>query len=221
MNPSATLLSANVGEPQPLSHPRGNVMSAIVKRPVIDEVQLTETGLDGDKQADSIFHGGPDKAVCVYPVEHYPYWEGRLGIALQRGAFGENFTTSGLLESEVCIGDVYRVGDAIVQLSQPRQPCFRLAARYQRPELPKWVVATGFTGFYLRTLQPGAVRAGHSVDLLERPSPGVTVSLVNSVIFSRSESEDDVRAVLSAAALATDLRQVLQQRLGVVPQESR
>lgn len=220
MKPRAILVSLNVGEPQPLSHPKGVVMTAIVKRPVTSEVHLTATGLDGDKQADTIFHGGPDKAVCVYPVEHYAYWERRLGIALHPGAFGENFTTTGLLESEVCIGDIYRVGDAVVQLSQPRQPCYRLAARYQRPELPKWVVATGFTGFYLRTVQPGPVGAGHALELLERPSPGVTVSLANAVIFSRSKSERDLRAVLDASGLAIDLRHALQQRLGVVLQDS-
>jgi MOSC domain-containing protein YiiM len=132
MQSSATLLWLNVGQPADLALPRGTIKSAIVKTPVTATLELTERGLQGDRQADLTVHGGPDKAVCVYPVEHYPYWQNRLRIPLEPGAFGENFTTSGLVESEVCIGDIYSVANAVVQVTQPRQPCFRLGARHER-----------------------------------------------------------------------------------------
>ncbi len=213
MQHAQVLLSLNVGSVASLDLPRGTTRSAIVKTAVGGPLLLTENGLVTDEQADRRVHGGPDKAVCVYPFEHYPFWGGRLGRDLDPGAFGENFTTNGLLESEVCIGDTYGVGDAVVQVSQPRSPCFRLAARLRYPEMAKAVVSTGYTGFYLRTLQPGTVRPGARVALLSRPNPAVTVRMTNDVAYASRPPEAGLVAVIEARGLASGWRVALEEQL--------
>ena len=126
--------------------------------------------LAGDEQADLTVHGGPDKAVCVYSADHFPEWsrvlrEGDLGA----GAFGENFSVSHMDETSVCVGDVYAVGTSLVQVSQPRSPCWKLAARWNRPDLPRLVLQSGRTGWYFRVLQRGVVSAGEELSLSDRP----------------------------------------------------
>ena len=119
-------------------------------------------GFRGDEVADTRYHGGVDKAVCVYPAEHYPFWNGVPGMAAAGpGGFGENLTTEGLLEEEVCIGDIHALGEALVQVSQPRQPCWKLARRWRVKDLALQVERTGRTGFYFRVLRHGEV-VGHS-----------------------------------------------------------
>lgn len=213
MEHAPTLLSLNTGRPAALNLPHGLTRSAIVKAPVVGPRELTPTGLVGDEQADLRVHGGPDKAVCVYPFDHYLYWRGRLGHELAPGAFGENFTTSGLLETEVCIGDTYGVGNVVVQVSQPRSPCYRLAALHSRPDMVKLVVSTGYTGFYLRTLRPGTVEPGARITLLSRCSPGVTVARTNGVTYASRPSEADVTAVIESPGLASTWREALEDRL--------
>ncbi|MBE0609389.1 MAG: MOSC domain-containing protein [Dehalococcoidia bacterium] len=213
MEHTPTLLSLNTGRPAALVLPHGLTRSAIVKAPVAGPLELTANGLESDEQADRRVHGGPDKAVCVYPFDHYRYWRDRLGRELEPGAFGENFTTSGLLETEVCIGDTYGVGDAVVQVSQPRSPCYRLAANHNRPDMVKWVVSTGYTGFYLRTLRPGTVEPGDRITLLSRSTPSVTVARTNAVTYAARPSEADVTAVLESPGLASTWREALEDRL--------
>ena len=110
---------------------------------------------DGDRQADRVNHGGLEKAVCVYPFDHYPYWSRQLGGDLRPGAFSENLTVSGAIETEVCVGDVFRIGEASVQVSQPRMPCAKLAGKNGAKMLPKLMVNVGYTGFYMRVLSEG------------------------------------------------------------------
>lgn len=212
MPSTPAILFLSVGKTAPLALPRGEIESAIVKTPARGALKLSETGLEGDQQADLRVHGGPDKAVCVYPFEHYASWQEQLARELPPGSFGENFTTEGLVESDVCIGDVYRAGDAVLQVSQPRQPCFRLAARHNRPDLVKRVVESGFTGFYFRTVEPGTVAAGWPLELLDRPSPGVTVSLVNDVLFNAQAPSSRLQLVFQVEGLARDLRVALRNR---------
>jgi MOSC domain-containing protein YiiM len=168
------LHSVNVGQPRPLAHRRGVGRSAIFKEPVDGPRWLGELGLEGDTQVDRRFHGGPSKAVCVYPLEHLRDWHDRLG-ELGPGAFGENFTTVGIDEASVRLGDVYAVGAALVQVTNPRVPCFKLAARHGSTRLPSWIRANGWTGFYLRVLRPGAVQAGDALALVERDPAAPTV----------------------------------------------
>lgn len=208
-----TLLWLSVGQPAPMRIDGQLVQTAILKHPARGAVHLDEHGLAGDKQADVRAHGGPDKAVCVYASEHYAFWENHLGTALEPAAFGENFTTAGLVETEMCIGDIYAVGGARVQVSQPRSPCFRLAAIHNRPELINEVAETGFTGFYLRCLSPGLVAAGDSLTLVERRSPGVTVDMANQSAYLRDADPELIRSVADAEGLAPGWRRGLRSRL--------
>lgn len=156
------------------------------KDPVSGPIAVRPTGIVGDGQADLVHHGGPNKAVCVYPLVHYPEWQTLLDQPLAYGAFGENFTVDGLEESDVCIGDTWRVGDtAIVQVSQPRQPCWKLARRWQRKSFALEVQDSCKTGWYFRVLTEGQVQAGARLTLLERPHPRWTVLRANRVMHHK------------------------------------
>ena len=212
---NASLISLNVGQPRPLAYRGKHVPSSFRKAPVqaAEALWLGETGLEGDAQADLKNHGGPDKAVCVYPLEHYPYWSARLGRNLSPGAFGENFSTERLLEREVYVGDVYRVGGAVVQVSQPRQPCFKMAARHGVKDLAWWVQETGFTGFYFRCLEPGEVRVGGDIALLERSAPEVTVEEANRVMHHDKRDFAGIERLLAVPELSANWRRAFEKRL--------
>lgn len=169
------------------------------KQSVAGPVRLTLTGLAGDGQADRVNHGGPDKAVCVYPAGHYAYWRRALARPdLPAGAFGENFTVAGLTETDVCVGDVWGVGTATVEVSQPRQPCWKLARRWRVKDLALQVQQTGFTGWYFRVLAEGTVAAGDGPTLLARPAPAWTVAAANHVMH---HSPSDAAAAAGLAAV--------------------
>ncbi|GAA3130357.1 MOSC domain-containing protein [Planomonospora alba] len=213
------LLSLQVGRPAPLPWRGRPVVSAIAKTPVEGPVALGPEGLDGDEQADLRHHGGPDKAVCVYPAEYYPHAETLLGGPLGPAAFGENFTTAGLADDEVVVGSIYRIGTATVQVSQPRRPCFKLAARHAgRPgagRLPVELQTAGRTGFYLRVLVRGRVSAGQAFQLLHTPAHGLTVAEVNRVMNVDRDDLDGVRRLLAARAdLPARWAEALAARLG-------
>jgi len=175
------LASVQVGRVKPLQAGPRVVSSAFRKRPVREPILLGRLGLAGDDQA-APTHGGPDKAVCAYAGEHYPYWQGRLARQMGTGDFGENFTTLGLLESELQIGASFAVGEAVVQVSQPRAPCFKLSGRHGLPRLAVWVRQTGRTGYYFRVLQEGIVEAGHPLVALEG-GDGITIAELNRLCF--------------------------------------
>ncbi|MBZ0281898.1 MAG: MOSC domain-containing protein [Anaerolineae bacterium] len=159
--------------------------SGIFKTPVTGAIWLGETHLAGDGQADLSVHGGPDKAVLAYSADHYPFWQTRLPD-IQYGAFGENFTIAGLTEDTVCINDVYAIGEARVQVSQPRQPCWKLARKLQSRDLPAHVIETGFSGWYFRVLMEGHVEAGQPIELVERSLSDWTITRVNrEIIYAR------------------------------------
>jgi len=170
------LVSVNIGLPAPLATSKGDVPSGIVKMPVAGRVRVRRLGLDGDGQADLTVHGGPGKAVYVYSHDHYQLWEQELGRPdLGPGCFGENLTVEGMLETEVRIGDIYRIGSAVVQVTQPRSPCFKLAAHLGLPDFAKTFLASGRSGFYLRVLEEGDVGAGDPVELISSPPAGLNV----------------------------------------------
>ena len=210
---SARLISLNVGLPQSLKHGKGRVQSGILKSPVRGALRLAENGLEGDGQADTEHHGGADKAVCVYAVEHLPYWSERLDTGLEPSAFGENFSTEGPVESEVYIGDVFRVGTAIVQVSQPRIPCFKLAARHGEGQLALWVKKTGLTGFYLRCLEPGEIRAGYGLSLIGRPEHGFTVAEANRVMHGDRQDVASIEHLRAVPELSAEWKRMLGSRL--------
>ena len=210
---SARLVSVNVGLPLPLAHGGGSVRSGIVKSPVQKPSWLGEKGLEGDGQADVEHHGGSDKAVCVYAVEHLPYWRERLGSGLEPGAFGENFSTEGAIETEVRIGDAYRIGTAVVQVSQPRIPCFKLAARHGEKELALWVKETGLTGFYLRCLEPGEVSVGDEWIPIENAGHRFTVAEANRIMHGHGRDLEGIERLLATPELSAEWKRMLESRL--------
>lgn len=170
--------------------PDGRTPSGIRKTPAEGERWLGATGLQGDAQADLRIHGGVEKAVHHYPREHYAHWAARSRRAdlLERpGAFGENISTTGWNESNVCIGDVVRLGDALVQVSQGRQPCWKLDLRFGEPGTAREMQASGRTGWYYRVLEPGLVRSGATASLVERPHPDWPLARLIALLFSREE----------------------------------
>ncbi|MCL4109418.1 UNVERIFIED_CONTAM: hypothetical protein GTU68_043646 [Idotea baltica] len=174
---------------------------------------LAYGGFRGDAQADRINHGGVDKAVCVYPVEHYPHWINQLGRGMNAGAFGENLTTKGLLETEVCVGDIFEIGGARLQISQPRQPCWKLARRWQRKDLTALVERTGKTGFYFRVLEHGYVENEESFSMIERPFPDWTIERCNKVMHHQKKDAEASRQLASeCTALAGSWKDALWAR---------
>ena len=183
------------------------------KQPRSDPQWLGYEGLRGDEQADRKHHGGADKAVCVYPEEHYTFWRSALGLAdLPPGAFGENFTTSGLTEDLVCIGDVFAVGEALVQVSQPRQPCWKLARRWRIKDLSAQVERAGRTGFYFRVLRHGFVQAGDGLKLCDRPLPRWTVQRCNEIMHEAKGGAEAARELSSCAQLSASWKDSLWAR---------
>jgi MOSC domain-containing protein YiiM len=187
------LLSIQVGLPREVRWQRRTVSTGIFKEPVDGPVMLRTLNLDGDRQADLSVHGGRHKAVYVYPAEHYGPWRAELPeVELPWGAFGENFTTEGLLEDEVHIGDRFRIGTAEVVVAQPRMPCFKLGIRFGDPEMVNRFLESRRSGFYLAVLREGQVEAGDAVELIGRDPNLVTVADVNRLFLG--EQDEDARA---------------------------
>lgn len=170
------LVSVQVGGPRTMQWHGRAVSTGIYKEPVVGRLMLRRFNLDGDQQADLTVHGGWDKAVYVYPSEHYPFWQTEYpGTQLPYGIFGENFTTEGLDERSVHIGDQFRIGGAVVEVTQPRMPCYKLGIRFGRPDMPKRFHASGRCGFYLAVLQEGEVGAGDVWERIARNDQQVSV----------------------------------------------
>lgn len=182
------------------------------KQPVDGPRWLGRTNLVGDGQADLVNHGGPDKAVLCYAASHYLGWREELQRPdLPHGAFGENFTIDGLTEETVCVGDVYRLGEATVQVSQPRQPCWKLAWRWRIKELTALVERSGRTGWYVRVLEEGEVRPGLDLTLLERPFPEWTVTRATFVMRHRKQGRTAAGELAGCEALAASWRDRLAE----------
>ena len=208
-----TLISINVGLPREITHRGQAITTGIFKAPVAGPVRLGRLNLEGDGQADLRVHGGADKAVYVYPFEHYAFWAGELGRHdFSHGQFGENFTTTGLLEDGVCIGDVFEIGEARVQVTQPRTPCFKLGIRMAEKDFPARFTAANRTGFYLRVLEEGRVAAGDAIEWVERAAGSMSVREVfrlRHVGGTRAEYERAARL----PGLASSWRGAFEKRL--------
>lgn len=216
----ARISSLQVGRPQTLgdgvsTNPMfGQWSTGIFKQPVTGRIRLRQTNLDGDGQADLTVHGGPDKAVLVYAAAHYPAWRSELKIEeFPFGAFGENFTVEGMSEDTVFLGDIYQIGDAIVQVAQPRMPCWKLARKWQRPDLPARVVKTGRSGWYLRVLKEGSVAAGDALELQDRPFPDWPIGRASEVSYGSSHRQNEALELSRVEALPLDWRNWLTERV--------
>lgn len=183
------------------------------KEPRITPCWLGYEGFRGDEQADRRHHGGSEKAVCVYPASHYSYWRDILSIPdLPYGAFGENLTLGGHDETNVCIGDRFTIGETEVQVSQPRQPCWKLARRWQVKDLAARVEKTGFTGFYFRVIKHGNAQVGDSLRLVERPFPEWTISRCNEIMHHSKEDAASARALSQCHLLSASWKDSLWSR---------
>lgn len=187
--------------------------SAIVKEPVAGPVNVGLTNIEGDQQTDLRFHGGVDKAVLAYAASHYAKWKVDLPqMDFPRGAFGENLTIEGLDESLCCVGDVFAVGGCELQISQPRQPCWKLSRRWNLSELAAIVQKTGRTGWYYRVLKPGMIEPGCEIRLLDRPFPKFTVTYAHHVMHSKQRNPQQDLELAECPALSASWKETLFER---------
>jgi len=204
----------HVGAPAEYQYQGKTVTTAFFKYPVHQPLFLGTTGFAEDAQVDRQHHGGPDKAALLYPWEHYAHWQQNLGKDPGPAAMGENLTVEGLTEEQACIGDVYTIGGAVVQVSQPRVPCYKTAIRHGVDDMAARVTERGFTGFYVRVLTEGTVAVGDALKLVSRPEGAPTVAQANRIFYDDSASLADVQALVDAEGLAEVWRTHLGKRLG-------
>jgi MOSC domain-containing protein YiiM len=202
---SLTLAALLAGRIAPFRAP--DEPSAIAKTPLQGKVRIGPLGIEGDEQADRLYHGGPDKALHHYPADHYDFWRAEIGdhpLFEAPGAFGENIAVTGLVETEACLGDRYRLGSATIELSHGRQPCWKQGHRLGRSEMVARMVATGRSGWYYRVLEPGEAQAGDAFALIDRPLPEWTVARIFGLLVAGDHKRDPaaVRALAAMPVLA-------------------
>lgn len=208
------LISVNIGLPQQVMNNETPVSTGILKKPVAGRVMLRTLNLDGDRQADLSVHGGPSKAVYSYPSEHYEFWKRELPeIDLPWGMFGENFTTAGLFESEINIGDKFKVGSAMVMVTEPRMPCYKLGIRFGRTDIIKRFLASERTGFYFAVLTEGEVGVGDKIELIERSNQKVKVSEITQLYSRDKYNVELLRRAVKLEALPESWTSYFQKRL--------
>ncbi|MGA8858941.1 MAG: MOSC domain-containing protein [Candidatus Sulfotelmatobacter sp.] len=190
------------------------INTGIFKQPVSGRIALRRLNLDGDQQADLTVHGGPYKAVYAYPSEHYEYWRGELPeMELPWGVFGENFTTEGLGEDELHVGDRFRIGSATVMARQPRMPCYKLAAKFKRDDMIERFLVSERSGFYFSVEQEGEVAAGDSLQLISRNHGGITIAEMNRLFVRDRYNRDLLQKAIATAALPETWREYFLPRL--------
>jgi MOSC domain-containing protein YiiM len=206
------VVSVNVGLPREVHYKGMTVTTGIYKDPVQGSVAVRTLNLDGDRQADLSVHGGPEKAVYAYPLEHYDYWRHELGVDLTYGIFGENLTTEGLSEEQLNIGDELRVGTALLRVTQPRMPCYKLAMRFDRDDLIKRFLASRKSGIYFSVVEEGEVSAGAPISFITRDPNGVLVSDITQLFADRGANTALLERAVKVPALPVSWRDWLVQR---------
>ena len=210
------LLSVNVGLPKDVAWHGKTVHTAVWKRPVDGPNQVRRLNIDGDGQGDLAGHGGEHRAVFVYQIESYRYWQGQLGRNdFEYGQFGENLTVSGLADDQVCIGDRYQIGEALFEVTQPRVTCYRVGIRMNEPRMPSLLVSHHRPGFYFRVLREGAVRAGDEIIRVAAGPEAMTVAEVDGLLYLPGHSRERILSALRIPALPdgwkTSFRAVVSQ----------
>ena len=214
MKTDTKLISVNVGLPRTVMSNGDPVSTGIFKEPVAGRVMLRTLNLDGDRQADLSVHGGPSKAVYAYPSEYYDYWTHEFPeMKLPWGMFGENFTTAGLLETEVNVGDKFRVGSAIVMATEPRMPCYKLGIRFGRSDIIKRFLASERTGVYFAVLQEGEVGAGDPMELIEKSQDSLKLSDITALYTREKHNVGLLRRAIEVATLPESWKDYFRQRL--------
>jgi MOSC domain-containing protein YiiM len=205
--------SVNVGMPREVEWQESIILTGIFKEPATGPIALRRLNFAGDAQADLSVHGGPDKAVYAYPSEHYQGWETILGRELLPGAFGENLTTEGLIEDHVCIGDELRIGSAIVVVTQPRLPCYKLGIRFGDPKMVKMFLKARRPGIYFAVLEEGVVGAGDPIELVQADERRISIIDMLTLIFTKEPAASDLQRIISIPGLAAVWQTEFQARL--------
>ena len=207
------IVSVNVGLPRVVVWNGVTVQTAIFKEPVAGAVAIRKLNLAGDQQADLTVHGGPEKAVYAYPVEHYEYWRKQLpDFSLSWGVFGENLTTEGLSEDTLCIGDFLKVGSAVLKVTQPRMPCYKLQFRFNRDDMIKLFLVSGRSGFYFSVIEPGDVGTGSNIEILERDPNSVAVSDILRLSLGQARDPELLQRATKVRSLPENWRTQLLLR---------
>ena len=215
---NAVLASIQVGQPRTYTGAYADGgppewTTGFYKEPISGPVFVHATQIAGDGQADLENHGGADKAVLAYSAGHYPLWRSELREpGMPHGGFGENLTIAGLDEESVCLGDIWSIGPVRFEVSQPRQPCWKLARRWNRPSLLRRVIESGRTGWYLRVVTSGSIEAGRPVSLEQRPHPNWTISRANRAMYDKHAPLEELEEVANLAVLADSWRAVFAGR---------
>lgn len=208
------VISVNVGLPREVIWKGKTVLTGIFKEPVEGRIRLRSLNLDGDQQADLTAHGGANKAVYAYPVEHYAYWRGELPeMELPWGMFGENLTIEELSEDAVNIGDRFRVGTAEVMVTQPRMPCYKLGIKFGRADMVKRFLASRLTGIYFSVVQEGEVGAGDTLELISQDENNITVADITRLYVRETDDLELLQRILQVQALPSGWRDYFQQQL--------
>jgi MOSC domain-containing protein YiiM len=216
------VVSVNVGLPREIEWEGKRLLTSINKAPVSGRVAVRRDNLDGDRQSDLTVHGGPDKSVYGYPSEHYEYWRSELPEAeLPLGVFGENLTTEGIDEHALSIGDVLRIGSAELMVTQPRLPCFKLAARFGRKDMVKRFLASRRVGFYFSILREGDVARGDSIEWLDRATERMSVAEMADLYATKAPRVEDLRRALALRGLAEVWRAQISDLLNAHESGSR
>ncbi len=209
---TAVLLSIQTGRAAPLGPER--VPSGFVKTARLGKVAVTPLGLDGDEQADLVAHGGPEKAVYGYAAARFAVWAREFPALADRftaGSMGENLTVAGMDESDICVGDVHTIGTALLQVCQPRQPCFKFALRHDNKLLPKAMVRLGFSGWYYRVLKTGSLKAGDTLTLYDRPNPDFAFARLTEIVYHGKATRDELHRMAQMPELASQWRGIARQ----------
>ncbi len=211
------VISVNVGQPREVVWKRRTVSTGIFKHPVKGKVMARRLNLDGDRQADLSVHGGPEKAIYVYPAEYYQSWRAELPeMDLPWAMFGENLTIEGLVDNEVNIGDEFRIGSAHVVVTQPRMPCYKLGLKFQRDDILKRFLVSSRSGFYLAVLEEGEIEAGDSITLLKRDEHNVTVTDIVHLYTTDKNNIDALQRAILVPALPQGWRDYFGERIDQV-----
>lgn len=195
-----------VGEPEIMTYESDKQMNTAIKKKKINKVNLRVEGFEGDGVADLKHHGGEERAVCFYPTEHYEFWNNEFQTDLPATAFGENITISGLLEKEVCIGDVYQIGEAVVTITQGRVPCITIDRRAGVKGLFKRVMETGYTGYFAKVLKEGVIKSDSPITLISNDVEQISVLRANQLFFQQIKNKSEIEQLLNVDALAAQWR---------------
>ncbi|MFD1848565.1 MOSC domain-containing protein [Oceanobacillus bengalensis] len=207
------LKNFSIGLPKKLKYGNGKEINTAIHKKTTEEALLKKEGFQGDGVGDLKHHGGLDRAVCVYPYEHYLLWEKEFGGPLAPSTFGENLTVTNMLEKDINVGDVFRLGEAVIQVTQGRIPCSTITKRTNNPALLKRMVQTGFTGYLCRVLEEGIVRKDSNITLLESHPEKVSILYGNEIYFHKQKDLDGIKRLLGVEELADEWKESLVSRL--------